>query len=33
VALTFTEPEVRAFVSGIRDHEFDSVTYDSPTAA
>jgi hypothetical protein len=33
VALTFTEPEVRAFLSGVRDHEFDSAAYDSPTAA
>ena len=33
VALTFTESEVRAFVAGIRDHEFDSATYESTTAA
>jgi hypothetical protein len=33
VALTFTEPEVRAFVAGIRDHEFDLVAYETTTAA
>jgi hypothetical protein len=32
VALTFTEPEVRAFVAGIRDHEFDLVAYETTTA-
>jgi hypothetical protein len=26
-ALTFTEAEVRAFVAGIRDHEFDLAAY------
>jgi hypothetical protein len=29
VALTFTEAEVRAFVAGIRDHEFDLAAYGS----
>ncbi len=29
VTLTFTEPEVRAFVAGIRDHEFDLAAYAS----
>jgi hypothetical protein len=33
VALTFTESEVRAFVAGIRDREFDLASYDSTTAA
>jgi hypothetical protein len=33
VTLTFTEPEVRAFVAGIRDHEFDLAEYESTTAA
>jgi uncharacterized protein DUF397 len=33
VTLTFTEPEVRAFLSGIRSHEFDLSAYDSTTAA
>jgi hypothetical protein len=27
VALTFTEPEVRAFIAGIQDHEFDLAAY------
>lgn len=31
--LTFTEPEVRAFLSGVRNHEFDPAAYDSTTAA
>ena len=29
MTLTFTEPEVRAFVAGIRDHEFDLAAYAS----
>jgi hypothetical protein len=33
VTLTFTEPEVRAFVAGIRDHEFDLAAYESTAAA
>jgi hypothetical protein len=33
VALTFTEPEVRAFLAGVRNNEFDPAAYDSPTAA
>jgi hypothetical protein len=33
VTLTFTEPEVRAFIAGIRDHEFDLTEYESTTAA
>jgi hypothetical protein len=33
VALAFTEPEVRAFLSGIRNHEFDPAAYESTTAA
>jgi hypothetical protein len=32
VALTFTEPEVRAFLSGVRDHEFDPAAF-APSAA
>jgi Domain of unknown function (DUF397) len=32
VTLTFTEPEVRAFLSGVRNHEFDAATF-APTAA
>jgi hypothetical protein len=32
VALTFTEPEVRAFLSGVRNHEFDATAF-APTAA
>jgi hypothetical protein len=32
VALSFTEPEVRAFLAGIRNHEFDSAAFE-PTAA
>jgi hypothetical protein len=27
VTLTFTEPEVRAFIAGIEDHEFDLAAY------
>jgi hypothetical protein len=33
VTLTFTEPEVRAFIAGIRDHEFDLAAYESTAAA
>ena len=33
VTLTFTEPEVRAFVAGIWDHEFDLAAYESTAAA
>jgi hypothetical protein len=32
VTLTFTEPEVRAFVAGIHDHEFDLAAYESTAA-
>jgi hypothetical protein len=32
VALTFTEPEVNAFLSGVRDHEFDAAAF-AATAA
>ena len=28
-ALSFTEPEVRAFLSGVRNHEFDAAAYAS----
>lgn len=31
-ALTFTEPEVRAFLSGVHNHEFDAAAF-APTAA
>jgi uncharacterized protein DUF397 len=33
VTLTFTEAEVRAFLSGIRNHEFDLAASESITAA
>jgi transcriptional antiterminator Rof (Rho-off) len=31
VTLTFTEPEVRAFLSGVRNHEFDAAAFRSST--
>jgi hypothetical protein len=33
VALTFTAPEVRAFVAGIRGHEFDLAAFESAAVA
>ena len=33
VTLTFTEPEVRAFIAGIRNHEFDLAVYEPTSAA